>query len=59
MDVASIVLSSLSLVAALLSPVVIAVAYFINRINHSQCCGGEADLSPASQPVPQPVSVLK
>lgn len=44
MEVASIVLASVSLVASIIAPVVMATALFINRIRKSDCCGAHLEL---------------
>lgn len=40
-----IVLSSLSLAASLISPLIIATSEFIKRIKKSDCCGGHIELA--------------
>jgi hypothetical protein len=42
MDIAAIVLASLSLVASTISPVIIAGAHFIEKIKKSSCCGNSS-----------------
>jgi hypothetical protein len=44
-SVSALVLACLSLVASVITPVVVAGAAFISRIKHSECCGGDIDLA--------------
>lgn len=58
MEVAAIVLSSLSLVGSIVSPLIVAIAYFINRIKVSDCCGSHVELTPQqTQPINPPISL--
>lgn len=44
MEVAALVLSSISLAGSIIAPLITATALFINRITHSHCCIGDVDL---------------
>jgi hypothetical protein len=58
--VSTLIIACLSLVASLVTPVVVAGAAFVGRIKHSTCCGGGSiDLAdPVTQPINPPL-VLK
>ena len=53
LTITSLVLASLSLVASVVSPIIIATGAFINRIKRSDCClGGHIELeSPKNPPI--------
>jgi hypothetical protein len=53
----TLIIACLSLVASLVTPVVVAGAAFVGRIKHSTCCGGGSiDLAdPATQPINPPL----
>ena len=40
-----IILSAVNIVASLVSPIILATAYFINRIKTSDCCNSHLELS--------------
>lgn len=44
METAAFTLSIISLLASVISPVIIATAYFIEHIKHSECCMGKLDM---------------
>jgi hypothetical protein len=56
--IAALVLSIIGVVASTVSPLVLAGAYFVNRITESDCClGGRVLLSPPTQQIPsQPIN---
>jgi hypothetical protein len=57
MEVAGIVLGSISLVSSVVSPLIVAGAVFISRIRKSQCCGGSIELDKQNQQ-PSPVNKI-
>lgn len=56
METAAIVLSSLSLVASVATPILTALALFIGKIKRSTCCGNSSiELDPTNQPTNPPI----
>ena len=39
-EIATIVLSSISLIASIVSPLIISFSYLIKHVSESSCCGG-------------------
>ena len=39
-EIATIVLSSISLIASIVSPIIISFSYLIKHVSESSCCGG-------------------
>jgi hypothetical protein len=58
-SVSALVLSIIGIVASTISPLVVAGAYFINRITQSDCCGSHVALAEPSQnqPLNPPVNL--
>ena len=50
-SVSTLVIACLSLVASVITPIILATSHFIDRVNKSTCCGGEVDLDPVN-PIP-------
>lgn len=51
-NVIVIALLIINIICSGVSPMIIAVAYFINRIRESDCCGSRISLSSPTQKIP-------